>query len=102
MPQDFKRVEVAKICQILESKCGKVDGDEKNESLKLIYRMFNEVVRRYDVPDTAMDKLDELFVTKFKELSSVPSASIKVTSLMAEIGKALKSLGCQKRKEEQY
>lgn len=102
LPQDFKRVDAAKICQLLEKKRGNEVDVEKNESLKLIYRTFNEVVRKYDVPDTAMDKLDELFVTKFKELSSVPSASIKVTSLMAEIGKALKSLGCQKRKEEQY
>lgn len=102
LPQDFKRIDVVKLCQMLEKKRGSEDSGEKNDSLKLIYRTFNEVVRKYDVPDTAMDKLDELFVTKFKELSSVPSASIKVTSLMAEIGKALKSLGCQKRKEEQY
>ena len=101
LPQDFKRVEVVNLCQMLEKKSGGEDSGEKNESLKLIYRTFNEVVRKYDVPDTAMDKLDELFITKFKELSSVPSASIKVTSLMAEIGKALKSLGCQKRNEEQ-
>lgn len=100
LPQDFKQIDVVKICQMLEKKRGGEGDDEKNESLKLIYRTFNEVVRRYDVPDTAMDKLDDLFVTKFKELSSVPSASIKVTSLMAEIGKALKSLGCQKRSEK--
>lgn len=100
LPQDFKRIDVVKICQMLESKRGSEDGDEKIDSLKRIYRTFNEVVRTYDVPDTAMDKLDDLFVTKFKELSSVPSASIKVTSLMAEIGKALKSLGCQKRNEK--
>lgn len=100
LPQDFKRIDVVKICQMLEKKRGGEDSDEKNESLKLIYRTFNEVVRRYDVPDTAMDKLDDLFVTKFRELSSVPSASIKVSSLMAEIGKALKSLGCQKRNEK--
>lgn len=102
LPQDFKRIDVVKLCQMLEKKRGSEDSGEENDSLKLIYRTFNEVVRKYDVPDTAMDKLDELFVAKFKELSSVPSASIKVTSLMAEIGKALKSLGCQKRKEEQY
>lgn len=100
LPQDFKRIDVVKICQLLEKKRGGEDSDEKNESLKLIYRTFNEVVRRYDVPDTAMDKLDDLFMTKFRELSSVPSASIKVSSLMAEIGKALKSLGCQKRNEK--
>jgi len=100
LPQDFKRIDVVKICQMLEKKRGGEDSDEKNESLKLIYRTFNEVVRRYDLPDTAMDKLDDLFVTKFRELSSVPSASIKVSSLMAEIGKALKSLGCQKRNEK--
>ncbi len=100
LPQDFKRIDVVKICQMLENKRGGEDRDEKNESLKLIYRTFNEVVRRYDVPDTAMDKLDDLFVTKFRELSSVPSTSIKVSSLMAEIGKALKSLGCQKRNEK--
>jgi hypothetical protein len=47
-----------------------------------------------------MDNLDNLFVTKFRELSSVPSASIKVTSLMAEIEKALKKLGCHNRKEK--
>jgi DNA-binding XRE family transcriptional regulator len=101
LPQDFKRIDVVKLCQMLEKKRGSEDSGEKNDSLKLIYRTFNEVVRKYDVPDTAMDKLDELFVTKFKELSSVPSASIKVTSLMAEIGKALKNLGCQKRNEKQ-
>lgn len=100
LPQDFKRIDVVKICQMLEKKRGGEDGDEKNESLKLVYRTFNEVVRKYDVPDTAMDKLDDLFVSKFKELSLVPSASIKVTSLMAEIGKVLKSLGCQKRNEK--
>lgn len=100
LPQDFKQIDVVKICQMLEKKRGGEVDDEKNESLKLIYRTFNEVVRKYDVPDSAMDKLDDLFVTKFKELSSVPSASIKVTSLMAEIGKALKSLGCQKRSEQ--
>ena len=100
LPQDFKHIDTVKICQMLESKNGGEGSNERDESLKLVYRTFNEVVRHYEVPDTAMDKLDDLFVTKFRELSSVPSASIKVSSLMAEIGKALKSLGCQKRNEK--
>ena len=100
-PQEFKQVDVVKICQMLEKKLAGEDRGERNESLRLVYRTFNEVVRHYDVPDTAMDKLDDLFMTKFKELSSIPSSSIKVTSLMAEIGKALEELGCQIRNEKQ-
>jgi DNA-binding XRE family transcriptional regulator len=97
LPQDFKHIDTVKICQMLESKNGGEGSNEKDESLKLVYRTFNEVVRHYDVPNTAMDKLDDLFMTKFKELSPVPSSSIKVSSLMAEIGKFLKELGCHKR-----
>jgi hypothetical protein len=97
LPQDFKHIDTVKICQMLESKNGGEGSNEIDESLKLVYRTFNEVVRHYEVPDTAKDKLDDLFMTKFKELSLVPSSSIKVSSLMAEIGKFLKELGCHKR-----
>ena len=95
--QDHKQIEVIKICQLLDKKRGGKDSSETNLSLKLIYRLFNEVVRRYEVHDNAMNKLDDLFEEKFKELVSVPSNSIKVLSLTAEVEDMLKKLGCQRR-----
>jgi hypothetical protein len=42
IPQDFKRVDVVNLCQMLEKKRGGEDSGEKNESLKLIYRTFKK------------------------------------------------------------
>lgn len=100
-PSHELHVDIQSISQLLAFKRENAQKNNmtilRSESLRLVYRTFNEVVRQYDLVDSVMNDLDELFLQKYNELSQVPPNRINVFLLTSEIRKTLESHGCPKK-----